>query len=256
MAYRDPYEQQPGRSQHQTRYSEPTPDFDPYTSSPPHQTYDQGGIGASYDSYGAGYSDEPHHNVQYPPNRSNSQHRPHEDFGQEAKDRHLETGGFGEKTPRALRNYRYENQGALWTRIQLVDNGISINLGVNISVNNPNYFAVNFKEIKVDIIYPINDTQIGAGDSKDVVFNAHQLTNWTFPFTITYKTSNDPQGLIIQDLSSKCGVTGTKSNLNVHYKLTLALRILFITVSPVISNSFDFPCPMDASQLEVRSFIL
>ncbi|KAG6884604.1 hypothetical protein C0992_006038, partial [Termitomyces sp. T32_za158] len=120
--------------------------------------------------------------------------------------------------------------------IQVVDNGIAVNLGVNISsvsislafpklivfssVNNPNYLAVNFKEVKADIFYPINNTLVGEGDSKNVVFKANQLTNWTFPFNITYKSTDDPQGLIIRDLASRCGVNGPKSNVEVNAKIT------------------------------------
>ncbi|KAG6874241.1 hypothetical protein C0995_003787 [Termitomyces sp. Mi166 len=237
MAFRDLYDQ-PARLQHQPHYGEPTSDFNPYA---PHQTYDQGGVGPSYDAYATGYSDESQYANYYPPNRSQSQRVANEAFGQGFKENTLETGGFREKTTRALRNYRYENQGHLWTRwirppnvviggvdtaskngsaIQLIDNGIAINLGVNISVNNPNYFTVDLKEIKADIFYPINNTQVGEGDSKNVVFNANQLTNWTFPFTITYKSTDDPQGLIVRDLASKCGATGAKSNIDVNYKIT------------------------------------
>ncbi|KAH0583758.1 hypothetical protein J132_00769 [Termitomyces sp. J132] len=299
MAFRDPYDQVPARPHHQPSYGESTADFNPYA---PHQMYDQGGIGQSYDADGTGYNDESQYANYYPPNRSQSQRAANVAFGQEFKENTLEAGGFRQKTPRALRNYRYESQGNLWTRggrgwclgrffcctlmsavllfvciilslalwirppdvviggvdtvstsgsvLQLIDNGIAINLGVNISVNNPNYFAVDFKEIKADIFYPINNTQVGEGDAKNVVFKANQLTNWTFPFTITYKTTDDPQGRIIQDLGSKCGATGPKSNIDVTYTITLAIRILIITVSPVFSNKLSFPCPIDASDLE------
>ncbi|KAG6824556.1 hypothetical protein H0H93_001905, partial [Arthromyces matolae] len=87
-------------------------------------------------------------------------------------------------------------------------------------VENPNYFDVNFKEIKAEIFYPINNTEVGEGDSKNVVFKANQLTNWTFPFTLDYRTTSDPQGLIVRDIATKCGVLGTKSNINVNYRIT------------------------------------
>ncbi|KAG6814506.1 hypothetical protein H0H92_000031 [Tricholoma furcatifolium] len=298
MAYQDPYQQQSGRLQHQRHYSESTPEFDPYATNPSHQTYDQAGAAQSYDTYG--YTDE-HYDNNYPPNRVLSQ-RSGVLRQNESKDTSIETGGYGEKTPGALRRYRYEHQGALWTKggrgrcigrfccctlmtvvllfvcivlalalwirppnitigdvntisqsgssIVTISNGIQVNLGVNISVNNPNYFAVDFKDIDAQIFYPINNTQIGEGNATNVVFNANTLTNWTFPFSLTYITTDDPQGLIIEDLASKCGVTGKKSDITVNYKITLALRVLFITVSPVVSNSMTFACPLDASELE------
>lgn len=89
-------------------------------------------------------------------------------------------------------------------------------------VNNPNYFAVNFKQVKAEIFYPINNTLIGEGISKDVVFHAHQQTNWTFPFAINYKTTLDPNNAILFDLANRCGVAGTKSDLTVQYKISVS----------------------------------
>jgi len=311
MAYRDPYTEQPGHLQNEPRYNESNPEYNPYSTSALHQTYDQGGIGPSYDAYGTGYRDEPHYDRQYPAERSQTMrtYKSAANGGLESsgtKETHLEAGTFApreEKTVRALRTYRYDHQGALWTKggrgrcfgrfccctlmiavlllvsivlalalwirppsitignvgtvsqggsaIQLIDNGVSVNLGVNITVNNPNYFAVNFKQIKAEIFYPINGStpQIGQGISNNVVFNANQQRNWTFPFALNYKTTNDPQGLILTDLAAKCGVGGPKSNINVDYKITLGLRILFITVSPVVANSFSFICPLSPSDL-------
>ncbi|KAG6868712.1 hypothetical protein C0993_011650 [Termitomyces sp. T159_Od127] len=210
MACRDPYYQPPARLQPQTAYSEPTADFNPYVH---HQAYSQG-LEPTYDGYGTGYSDESQYANYYPPKRSQSQRAGNGAFGQGFKESTLETG-----EPR-------EN------------------------VNNPNYFAVNFKEVKADIFYPINNTKVGEGDSKSVVFKANQLTNWTFPFTITYKSADDPQGRILSDLALKCGVNGPKTNVEVKYSITLAIRILIITISPVIENNFNFPCPIDASDLK------
>lgn len=34
--------------------------------------------------------------------------------------------------------------------------------------------------------------------------------------------------------------------------LQLRLRILFITISPVISNKFNFLCPIDNAQIQVQ----
>ena len=75
---------------------------------------------------------------------------------------------------------------------------------------------------------------------------------------------------MILDLATKCGVGGgTKTNINVNYKITvssssfglrkvtnavlqLGIRILLVTISPVISNQFNFPCPLQASDISVR----
>jgi hypothetical protein len=75
---------------------------------------------------------------------------------------------------------------------------------------------------------------------------------------------------VILDLATKCGIGGgTKTNINVNYKITvssssfefrkvinpvlqLGIRILLVTISPVISNQFNFPCPLQASDISVR----
>jgi hypothetical protein len=55
---------------------------------------------------------------------------------------------------------------------------------------------------------------------------------------------------VISDIAVKCGIGGTKQNLVVNYKISLGIRFLFITISPVISNQFDFACPLSASDIE------
>ncbi|KAJ6520650.1 hypothetical protein B0H19DRAFT_1204647 [Mycena capillaripes] len=194
----------------------------------------------------------------------------------------------GPKTASNLRQYRLEFQGPLWTRggrgrcfgrffcctlmsivflfvtilltlvlflrppsidfgdvapmnsgspIQLTSDGININMGVNISVNNPNFFAVNFKKINAEIFYPIDNnlTAIGNGTANNVVLSSTAQTNFT---------------AILLDLAEKCGILGTKTDLRVHYKITLGVQILFVTISPSISNDFVFPCPLDAKDLQ------
>ncbi|KAJ7271905.1 hypothetical protein B0H12DRAFT_1091939 [Mycena haematopus] len=136
--------------------------------------------------------------------------------------------------------------------VQLTSNGINLNMGVNISVENPNFFNVNLKKINAQIFYPINDTPIGNGTAKNVVFGSSAETNFTFPFSINYSTSIDPKNLILLDLAEKCGILGTtKSDLTVNYKITIGLQILFVTISPSISNTFNFPCPLSQSDLQV-----
>jgi len=136
--------------------------------------------------------------------------------------------------------------------IQLTSDGININMGVNISVNNPNFFAVNFKKINAEIFYPIDNnlTAIGNGTANNVVLSSTAQTNFTFPFSIDYSTSLDPKSAILLDLAEKCGILGTKTDLRVHYKITLGVQILFVTISPSISNDFVFPCPLDAKDLQ------
>jgi len=284
MASRDPYAEQYGRA---NQYNDGPQYNDPYTGNrQPHPTYDQEG----YEPYaGAAYRDEPQmENTTFPPNASLK-----------------ETSEFVispiEKPLGGLKNYRYQTQGALWTRggrgrcigrfccctlliasfliisivlalllwvrppnitvgavsaptssssIQVTSGGVNINLGVNISVNNPNYFAVSFNKIQADIFYPINNTDIGGGNATDITFHTHSQTNFTFPFMIAYQKSLDPNNLILVDIATKCGfIGGSRTQIKVNYKITLGLKVLFITVSPVVSNSLSFDCPLSQSDI-------
>ncbi|KAK0239978.1 hypothetical protein EDD85DRAFT_469810 [Armillaria nabsnona] len=139
------------------------------------------------------------------------------------------------------------------SEFEITNDGVNINLGVNITVDNPNYFSVELKKVTAELFYPLNSsstgTDIGGGTSNNINFASHSETNFTFPFAIEYTQANDPNNAILLDLLQKCGILGTKSNIDVNYKITLAIRILMVTVSPVISNSFNFACPLDSSSL-------
>jgi len=129
------------------------------------------------------------------------------------------------------------------------EEGLTINLSVDISIDNPNYFTADFSKIKAEIFYPINNTPMGGGESRNVKFPSEALTNFTFPFAVTYKGSNDPGSAVFVDLGRKCGLVGdSRSNIIVNYKITLGIRFLIITVSPVIENTFSFPCPPQIAQ--------
>jgi len=122
--------------------------------------------------------------------------------------------------------------------------GLEINLSVDIGVNNPNYFSVDFKKLKVEIFYPINDVPVGGGESNDIVFKSGEQTDFTFPFKLSYRSADDPGSAVFIDLGERCGVDGRpKRDLSVNYKLTLGIKILVITISPVVENTFTFACP-------------
>jgi len=134
--------------------------------------------------------------------------------------------------------------------ISASSSGINVPLGVDISVSNPNYFSVDFKKIEVQIFYPINNTPVGGGITTNIEFKSRSQTNFTFPFSLIYNASQAEANAIFTDLASKCGVNGgTKSNLNINYKITLGIRIVMAVISPVISNTFSFSCPIPASDI-------
>jgi LEA14-like dessication related protein len=134
------------------------------------------------------------------------------------------------------------------TSISASSGSITVNLGVDISVINPNYFSVDFTKIEAELFYPVNNTKIGGGNTS-VNFKSRSQTNFTFPIAFSYNSSNDQQGVVLHDLAAKCGIDGTKSNLDIDYKISLGIRFLIVTISPVISNSFSFACPISAADV-------
>ncbi|KAG6335587.1 hypothetical protein ID866_3503 [Astraeus odoratus] len=144
--------------------------------------------------------------------------------------------------------------GSVWApstgEIQVGTNSVQLNLAINITANNPNYFSVSFPSIKANIYYPINNTYIGGGNQSDVTFPSHTNKTITFPFSIEYTTTMPSSSQIFADLATKCGLNGgTKSDITVDYDITLDLRVLFFTISPTISNSASFLCPLSSDDL-------
>jgi hypothetical protein len=81
----------------------------------------------------------------------------------------------------------------------------------------------------MQIFYPINNTNVGGGDAKNLDFKAGETTNFTFPFTITYTFALDPQHAIVADLARKCGFAGgAASELNVNYAIKVRLLITYM----------------------------
>jgi len=136
--------------------------------------------------------------------------------------------------------------------VEATSSDLKVNLGIGISVRNPNFFTVTFKSIKANVNYPINNTQLGGGTQSNVVFPSNSKTSFTFPFTIDYSEAKDPQGAILVDIANKCGfVPGSvKKQLSVQYTLTLAIQILFVTISPPISGTANFDCPFSLSDIK------
>ncbi|KAI9508286.1 hypothetical protein F5148DRAFT_1356321 [Russula earlei] len=133
--------------------------------------------------------------------------------------------------------------------INALTDGIQIDLGLPIEVMNPNFFSVKITSVFADIIYPINNTHIGNGTISNVDLPAHANTNFTFPFTLDYTTSIDPSFAIISDLAAKC-LPSPQLDLTVRYKISVSVRVFFITISPTISNPISFACPLSATDIE------
>ncbi|KAG2756060.1 hypothetical protein P692DRAFT_201700741 [Suillus brevipes Sb2] len=137
-------------------------------------------------------------------------------------------------------------------QVQLNSGSITVNLGIDLTVVNPNYFAVSFKSINANAYYPINNTLVGTGNETDITFNSNSQTNFTFPFSLEFSTNMSSSTQILTDLATKCGVGGgAVQDITVDLDITLGLRVLFFVVYPVLSIPASFACPISASDISV-----
>jgi len=135
-------------------------------------------------------------------------------------------------------------------KVDLESDGFKINLELNITVNNPNFFSATFENISALATYPVgNISSMGGGSLSNVKFPSHAITPILFPFVINYQLSQDPSLVVAKDIASKCGFDGsTPQNIVVNYVLTLRIRVLAI-ISPRFRGSASFPCPLQESDL-------
>ena len=77
---------------------------------------------------------------------------------------------------------------------------------------------------------------MGGGIANNIDFKSRSQTNFTFPFTLTYNSSEPQASAIFSDLATKCGVTGgTKSNLVIDYQITVGVST-FLSAIPYFNT--------------------
>ncbi|TFL07555.1 hypothetical protein BDV98DRAFT_28086 [Pterulicium gracile] len=248
----------------QGQYNDNTfPEYNPYNNNPnqQHPTYDQAGFGKE-GSYGqrSGFD--------------------HDEFNTNAPARSIRRFRFDERGALWTRGSRFGCVGrfcccTLWITLLLLasillslvlwvqppnvqiggvqtnstggaisrtDNGFRINLYIPITVDNPNYFSVNLRQINADLTYPINNTDIGGGTLNDVVIESgSKNTTINFPLAIEYNQSADPNNRVLVDIGSKC--LGGRGQLPIDYKITVGIRIGPVVISPSHADRFNVDCP-------------
>ncbi|KAF7731550.1 hypothetical protein EC973_009314 [Apophysomyces ossiformis] len=129
-------------------------------------------------------------------------------------------------------------------QFNLVGTNANISFQLSISVNNPNIESVTFSNILAKAYYPgYRDHSIGGGQKDNVHISSNAITNIIFPFSLTIGSADTG---ILTDILSKCGLLGgAKQNIKVDYDVTPTIKILGIPISPTISNSASFPCPLE-----------
>ncbi|KAJ4490167.1 hypothetical protein J3R30DRAFT_3399579 [Lentinula aciculospora] len=137
---------------------------------------------------------------------------------------------------------------------------LTVPLELNITVNNPNFFAVDFKTLSAEVAYPdVDNTLIAEGNLTNLVIKSNEVTNFTFPINISLNLTDegaDGNDLnVVLDLADKCGIipSGPKSPIPLAIKIWIGLSILGIKITlPSISFTVNINCPIDNSEIEQK----
>jgi len=124
---------------------------------------------------------------------------------------------------------------------------LSFNLAANITVDNPNYFGVALNKVNLSLTYPVDNYPVGGGVKKDINIRSNAQTNFTFPFSFNYNVSDTTGTGALQDILTKCRAN---QDLKVSYELKLSLRIVVVSISPTISDTFSIGCPVNADEIQ------
>ncbi|KAI8638976.1 hypothetical protein BD408DRAFT_422229 [Parasitella parasitica] len=139
------------------------------------------------------------------------------------------------------------------SQLSFTGDGISINFGLVVAVNNPNLLSIGLSDINATAYYPDGNgghTYIGQGYLAEQNVPKYSNFNFTFPFALEYDPSYDKDQSVLTDLVDKCGLSGNeKKDITIDYTIRLAAKVLFITVHPTISSSATFACPINNGAL-------
>ncbi|KAG2200544.1 hypothetical protein INT47_012330 [Mucor saturninus] len=149
------------------------------------------------------------------------------------------------------------NSPTAGSQITFSGDGLNINFGLIIKVNNPNLLSIDLTNIKATAFYPNpngGSSEIGGGFLAEKFVPTYSDLNFTFPFAIEYNPNIDTDQSVLSDLAEKCGLTGgPKSDITIDYTIHLSAKVLVIKVNPTISSSATFPCPLDVSAKKKKS---
>ncbi|KAF9571011.1 hypothetical protein EC968_001098 [Mortierella alpina] len=126
-----------------------------------------------------------------------------------------------------------------------------VDLVANIQVKNPNPIGFNFESIIATAYYPGYGPSIGGGNVSHVNFPSKSTKVVHFPITAVYDRRQDPGFKVVQDLLTKCGVTGGNvGQITINYDLKVTINIIGISFSPAIKNqSTKFDCPANIGDI-------
>ncbi|CAO3563145.1 unnamed protein product [Mortierella alpina] len=126
-----------------------------------------------------------------------------------------------------------------------------VDLVANIQVQNPNPIGFNFESVIATAYYPAYEPSIGGGNVSHVNFPSKSTRTIRFPIKATYDRRQDPGFKVVQDLLTKCGITGGNGGqITIDYDLKVTINIIGIKFSPAIKNQkTSFDCPANIGDI-------
>lgn len=71
----------------------------------------------------------------------------------------------------------------------------------------------------LQLTYPIDNYPVGGGVEQNIDIKSNTQTNFTFPFSLNYNTSDTSGSAVLQDIINKCNA---KQDLTVKYNLKVS----------------------------------
>lgn len=146
-------------------------------------------------------------------------------------------------------------------QVSFPDSTLTVPLGMNFTVNNPNFFSVDFKPLTAAVSYPsVNNTIIANGNLTNLVIKSDQITNFTFPIVIYLDLSDTAPSkaenlAVVLDLAAKCGLLTSSSPVPIPLgvKVGIDLSVLGISITiPSVSFTVNINCPIDDSAIQQK----
>ncbi|KAI8070335.1 hypothetical protein BC940DRAFT_295850 [Gongronella butleri] len=132
---------------------------------------------------------------------------------------------------------------------------IQFNFGLQINAVNPNLLPIYLSDMVAKAYYPDPDgsgnvTPVGGGYLDSQELYKYSNISFTFPFSLVYSPDIDVNQTILDDIVSRCGLTGEEPrDLTIKYDILLTARVLFVKIHPTINSVTTFACPIKNNTL-------
>lgn len=124
--------------------------------------------------------------------------------------------------------------------------GLEIDLGIDVSVNNPNSFDLNISSLDIQVFLSDNSvdkTLIGTGKINDLSFKKKEVTKIEIPITIGYYVDSVLTDPVISYLLTKCA---TQTNINIEYTVGVGIKFIKLFYTPKYTGTNKFKCPLNS----------